>query len=278
MKILHLQWKFNLYSLKLWKISVRKNIISFLSSSLLHSTFCRFIASVSKNNCSFDAFSKNLRKKRARKWKPCGSTVLYIIWFNNWFDTIEAARVGTKSSSHLHWTLNNTNVQMGLFSRCYLQGGAMNKPHIMLFTQPLQSTWSSGCNSENRVGLTLHQSTAASTWWCSPQPRLGWEKMAVGLYEGPSYPRHSPRIIFCCAVPRTTAERQYTAFLKSVECLLLSPAFFMPVFVSSFFFFSWWAVTFIPTLHPSFLAQCALEMWPGGISQCNAVLAPNGHI
>ena len=38
----------------------------------------------------------------------------------------------------------------------------------------------------------LHQSTAASTWWCGPRPRLGWVEMAVGLPEGPSYPGHSP--------------------------------------------------------------------------------------
>ena len=40
--------------------------------------------------------------------------------------------------------------------------------------------------------IKLHQSTAASTWWCGPQPRLDWVKMAVGLPEGPSYPGHSP--------------------------------------------------------------------------------------
>ena len=37
-----------------------------------------------------------------------------------------------------------------------------------------------------------HQSTAASTWWCGPRPRLGWVEVAVGLPEGPSYPVHSP--------------------------------------------------------------------------------------
>ena len=38
-------------------------------------------------------------------------------------------------------------------------------------------------------GTPLHQSTAASTWWCGPRPRLGWVEMAVGLPEGPSYSR-----------------------------------------------------------------------------------------
>ena len=33
----------------------------------------------------------------------------------------------------------------------------------------------------------MHQSTAASTWWCGPQPCLGWVEMAVGLPDGPSY-------------------------------------------------------------------------------------------
>ena len=44
----------------------------------------------------------------------------------------------------------------------------------------------------------LHQSTAASMWWCGPRPCLGWVKMAVGLPEGPSYPRHSPSFFSLC--------------------------------------------------------------------------------
>ena len=44
----------------------------------------------------------------------------------------------------------------------------------------------------------LHQSTAASTWWCGPRPRLRWVEMAVGLPEGPSYPGHSPFIVLLC--------------------------------------------------------------------------------
>ena len=43
-----------------------------------------------------------------------------------------------------------------------------------------------------RNHMILHQSTAASTWWCGPRRHLGWVEMAVGLPEGPSYPRHSP--------------------------------------------------------------------------------------
>ena len=39
---------------------------------------------------------------------------------------------------------------------------------------------------------SLHQPTAASTWWCGPPPRFGCVEMAVRLSEGSSYPRHSP--------------------------------------------------------------------------------------
>ena len=46
--------------------------------------------------------------------------------------------------------------------------------------------------------LILHQSTAASTWWCGPRPRLSWVEMVVGLPEGPSYPGHSPFIFSLC--------------------------------------------------------------------------------
>ena len=40
--------------------------------------------------------------------------------------------------------------------------------------------------------IELHQSIAASMWWCAPRPCLGWVKMAVGLPECPRYPGHSP--------------------------------------------------------------------------------------
>ena len=50
------------------------------------------------------------------------------------------------------------------------------------------------------ISLRLHQSTAASTWWCSPRHRLGWVEMAVGLPKGPSYFGHSP-LFFCYAAP-----------------------------------------------------------------------------
>ena len=48
--------------------------------------------------------------------------------------------------------------------------------------------------------VVLHQLTAASTWWCGPQLRLGWVEMAVCLPEGPSYPEHSP-LFFRYAAP-----------------------------------------------------------------------------
>ena len=52
----------------------------------------------------------------------------------------------------------------------------------------------------------LHQSTAASTWWCGPWPRLGWIEMAVGLPGGPSYPGHSP-LFFRYAAPLNDRKR-----------------------------------------------------------------------
>ena len=48
------------------------------------------------------------------------------------------------------------------------------------------------------IMLTLHQSTATSSWWYGPRPCLSWVEMAVGLPEGPSYPRALPFIFSLC--------------------------------------------------------------------------------
>ena len=112
-----------------------------------------------------------------------------------------------------------------------------------------------------------------------PSPVWVGSKWLLAFPRVPVIPG-TPQSFFRRAAPWTTAEGQHTASLKSVACshFLFSPALILPSFVSSFFFFSWWAVTFILTLAPSFLALCALEMWPGGASQCNAAPAPNGSI
>ena len=68
--------------------------------------------------------------------------------------------------------------------------------------------------------IELHQSIAALTWWYGPQPRLGWVKMAVGLSEGPSYPRHSPHTNHFFAVQ--PPERLQKG---SMQPLLNQPAF-----------------------------------------------------
>ena len=60
---------------------------------------------------------------------------------------------------------------------------------------------------------SLHQSTTASTWWCGPQPRLGWVEMAVGLPEGPSYPGHSP-LFFRYATPLNDRRRASHSIFK----------------------------------------------------------------
>ena len=81
-----------------------------------------------------------------------------------------------------------------------------------------------------RERVVLHQSTAASTWWCGPRPRLGWVEMAVGLLEGPSYPGHSPFIFsLCCPLNdrRRAAHsifkigRLFSLFLLSCHTLAL---------------------------------------------------------
>ena len=59
----------------------------------------------------------------------------------------------------------------------------------------------------------LHQSIAASSWWCGPRPRLGWVKMAVGLLEGPSYPGHSPSFFSLCC-PLNDRRRAAHSFFK----------------------------------------------------------------
>ena len=66
----------------------------------------------------------------------------------------------------------------------------------------------------------LHQSTAASTWWCGPRPRLGWVEMAVGLPEGPSYPGHSPFIFSLCC-PLNDRRRAAHSIFKIGRLFLL---------------------------------------------------------
>ena len=75
----------------------------------------------------------------------------------------------------------------------------------------------------------LHQSTAASTWWCGPRPRLGWVEMAVGFPEGPSYPGHSPIIFSLCCTLNDRRRAAHSIFkigrlfsLSLISCLTLA--------------------------------------------------------
>ena len=76
--------------------------------------------------------------------------------------------------------------------------------------------------------IELHQLTTASTWWCGPQPRLRWVKMAVNLSEGPSYPGQSPYTNhFFAVLPlndrRRAARSLFKVGLSSLfSCLSLS--------------------------------------------------------
>ena len=71
------------------------------------------------------------------------------------------------------------------------------------------------------INLPLHQSTAASTWWCGPRPRLSWVEVAVGLPEGPSYSGHSPSF-FRYAAPLNDRRRAAHSFLKIGRLFSLS--------------------------------------------------------
>ena len=80
-----------------------------------------------------------------------------------------------------------------------------------------------------RTRRGLHQSTAASTWWCGPRPRLGWVEMAVGFPEGPSYPGHSPFIFSLCCPLNDRRRAAHSIFkigrlfsLSLLSCLTLA--------------------------------------------------------
>ena len=63
--------------------------------------------------------------------------------------------------------------------------------------------------------IELHQSTAASTLRCGPQPRLGWVKMAVGLSESPSYPGQPlTQTIFSLCSPLNDCRRVARSLFK----------------------------------------------------------------
>ena len=95
----------------------------------------------------------------------------------------------------LLFAFHSTSKPFFLWSRCFL---------TILFKTFLSSS--------TTISL-LHQSTAASTWWCCPRPRLGWVEMAVGLPEGPSYSGHSPFIFSLCC-PLNDRRRAAHSFFK----------------------------------------------------------------
>ena len=68
----------------------------------------------------------------------------------------------------------------------------------------------------------LHQSTAASTWWCGPRPRLGLVEMVVGLPEGPSYPG-TPLELRRATCPEESLTRPFALLSLSLNFLRLPP-------------------------------------------------------
>ena len=108
---------------------------------------------------------------------------------------------------------------------------------------------------------TLHQSTAASTWWCGPRPRFSWVEMAVGLPEGPSYPGHSPFIFSLCCPLNDRRRAAHSIFkigrlfsLSLLSCLTLA---LLRLLILLLLLMSG---NVHPNPGPYFLAECALEM------------------
>ena len=92
----------------------------------------------------------------------------------------------------------------------------LNEDRLVVFSPTTKRTaiwWLSKDRLLLRFSGWLHQSTAASTWWCGPRPRLGWVEMAVGLPEGPSYPGHSPSFFLLCC-PLNDRRRAAHSFFK----------------------------------------------------------------
>ena len=116
--------------------------------------------------------------------------------------------------------------------------------------------------------IELHQSKAASTWWCGPQPRLGWVQIAVGFPEGPSYPGHSTLANhFFAAQPLNNRRRVACSLIKIglsslFSCLSLARLFILLLLISD---------SVHPNSCPIFLCSvCAGNMtWRGRSVQCS---------
>ena len=76
-----------------------------------------------------------------------------------------------------------------------------------------------------KTAALLHQSTAASTWWCCLRPRFGWVEMAVGLPDGSSYPGTPlTQTIFlpCCPLNDRRAARCFIKIGRLPSAFLLT--------------------------------------------------------
>ena len=80
---------------------------------------------------------------------------------------------------------SNSNV---LHRQLYLDNFLTRDHLIIELAEKKRTNHRNHATKENRRGeqTALQRSTAASTWWCCPRPRLGWVEMAVGCPEGPS--------------------------------------------------------------------------------------------
>ena len=129
----------------------------------------------------------------------------------------------------------------------------------------------SAVNANHQREHYLHQSTAASTWWYGPRPRLRskWLLAFPRFLVTPGTSLKQTIFSPCCPLNnRRRAARSFSEIdrpFSLFSCLSFARLLIFLLRLMN------------GKVHP-FPVQCALEMRPGRVGRCNAAPAPNGFI
>ena len=124
--------------------------------------------------------------------------------------------------------------------------------HSALLTFTSSQCW-------ERVAKCLHQSTAASTWCCGPDPVWVGSKWLLAIPRIPVTPG-TPQFIFLPGCPLNDCGRAAHSFFKIGRLFSLFSCSSLARLRLLILLLLLMSVTFNPTLAPSFLARCALEI------------------